>query len=258
MLRRLLIDGDVLVYRFAHGEQIVTEWSNTLHTTHAFFDPARKKMDSYIDELLDTLEAEQYLVMLSDVDNSFRQGVWEDYKNTRAGVSRPVLFKPLRDHLLAEHEAIQEFTLEGDDLLGLYSDEKWEGDDDVENIICTIDKDLLTVPGHHYNIGVQDAKVISVSELDADFNFLTQTLVGDKTDGYPGCPGVGPVRAAKLLEEMLYAKDPLSYGWHRVTEAYNKAGVSRMALINARCARILRPGEYDFTTKEVKLWTPPA
>jgi len=27
-------------------------------------------------------------------------------------------------------------------------------------------------------------------------------------------------------------------------------------LVQARCARILRHGEYDWETKEVKLWTP--
>jgi len=42
-----------------------------------------------------------------------------------------------------------------------------------------------------------------------------------------------------------------------VVAAYNKKGLSEeVALENARLARILRNGEYDTDTGEVKLWNP--
>ena len=41
--------------------------------------------------------------------------------------------------------------------------------------------------------------------------------------------------------------------------AYAKAGFGEdYALTMARLARILRDGEYDFNTKKVNLWEPPA
>jgi hypothetical protein len=43
-----------------------------------------------------------------------------------------------------------------------------------------------------------------------------------------------------------------------ILEAYIKAGQTEEdALRNTRLARILRPGEYNSTTKEPILWTPP-
>ena len=59
--------------------------------------------------------------------------------------------------------------------------------------------------------------------------------------------GVG---AKKILEK---AEDP----WTVILEAYIKAGLTEEdAIRNARLARILRPGEYNSTTKEPILWTP--
>jgi DNA polymerase-1 len=75
-----------------------------------------------------------------------------------------------------------------------------------------------------------------------------QTLTGDKTDGYPGLEGIGPVKADKILKEGTYEE---------VLQAYRNAGFNdEFALSQARCARILRHGEYDWATKEIKLWNP--
>jgi DNA polymerase-1 len=92
--------------------------------------------------------------------------------------------------------------------------------------------------------------IVEVTEEEADYFHMVQTLTGDATDGYSGCPGVGPVRAEKLIKNMT---DP----WTEVVKAYEKAGLSEQdALVQARVARILRASDYDFRRKEVKLWTP--
>jgi len=45
--------------------------------------------------------------------------------------------------------------------------------------------------------------------------------------------------------------------WPSVVEAYKKAKLTEEdALMNARCARILRASDWDFKKEEVKLWTP--
>lgn len=67
-----------------------------------------------------------------------------------------------------------------------------------ETCILTIDKDLDMIPGWHYN-WVKDSKY-NVDASNATYNFYHQILVGDKgTDNIPGCPGIGEVKAAKLL-----------------------------------------------------------
>jgi DNA polymerase-1 len=79
---------------------------------------------------------------------------------------------------------------------------------------------------------------------------LIQTLSGDQTDGYAGCPGIGIKRAETLFEK---------YGesWLTVVAAYEKAELTEAdALMNARLAKILTVDDYDFTTSSPILWTP--
>ena len=42
-------------------------------------------------------------------------------------------------------------------------------------------------------------EMLSVTEQEADKNFLMQCLTGDSTDGYPGVPGIGPKKTEALL-----------------------------------------------------------
>ena len=100
-----------------------------------------------------------------------------------------------------------------------------------------------------------DAVVEEITEEDADRFFLHQALMGDKTDGYSGCPGIGQVKARRLLDPLV----DLSDMWRAVVGAYEGAGLTEQnALQNARVARILRYGEYDRKTKEITKWEPPA
>jgi DNA polymerase-1 len=99
----------------------------------------------------------------------------------------------------------------------------------------------------HPELGVQD-----ISSAEADLMFFTQILTGDTVDGYPGCPGVGPVKAAKLLDGVQRET-----AWDTIRGAYAKKGISEEdALVQARCARILRAEDYDFANKKIILWTP--
>jgi 5'-3' exonuclease len=120
--------------------------------------------------------------------------------------------------------------------------------------------------------------ISEVTPEEADYYHMRQTLTGDVTDGYPGCPGIGPVRADTLLVEgiMLTPSErtimrgarkgekeitwtPTTPGtpWEVIVSAYAAAGLSEeVALLNARVARIARASDYDFTNKEIKLWTP--
>jgi 5'-3' exonuclease len=93
----------------------------------------------------------------------------------------------------------------------------------------------------------------NVTPEEADYWFWTQCLTGDPVDGYKGVPGIGAVSSKKILEAA--GDNP----WQDIVAAYVKAGQTEEdALRNARLARILRPGEYNSTTKEPILWTPPS
>jgi DNA polymerase-1 len=82
---------------------------------------------------------------------------------------------------------------------------------------------------------------------------MTQTLMGDNADGYKGCKGIGEKKAMDLLKDAT----TLDEMWEIVEKTYMKQGQMPLdALVNARVARILRHGDYNFKTNKVKLWTP--
>ncbi len=68
-----------------------------------------------------------------------------------------------------------------------------------KKIIVSEDKDMRTIPGWLYNPGPnKDIEPKYINEFEADRYHLYQTITGDSTDGYKGCPGAGPIRAALL------------------------------------------------------------
>jgi DNA polymerase-1 len=127
-----------------------------------------------------------------------------------------------------------------------------------EPVVISIDKDLLQIPGWNYNPGVRGkgGRLTEITAKEADRYHLYQTLVGDDTDGYVGCPGVGTKKATKLLDDCAHLSAATQWEW--VVEAYRKRGLDEeAALVQARVARILRAEDWDPIKKEHRLWTPP-
>jgi DNA polymerase-1 len=122
---------------------------------------------------------------------------------------------------------------------------------DDDRVIVSCDKDLMTVPGLHYNPRAAARSVIAVSERDADYNHLRQTLTGDTCDGYPGCPGIG----SEKVKRVLWG-EPRQW-WGQVVMAFRARGLSEAdALLQARLARICRAADYDLAERRVIAWTP--
>ena len=70
-------------------------------------------------------------------------------------------------------------------------------EEDKNNVLVSIDKDLRTFESKIYNPDKKDMRY--VSKAQADIAFKKQLLTGDKCDGYDGLYGVGPKTAEKLL-----------------------------------------------------------
>ena len=146
--------------------------------------------------------------------------------------------------------------LEADDLIGMMTSSG-------KAIGVTVDKDLRSVPGWHWNPD-KESEPVFIEEEEADRFFYEQWMTGDTTDNIFGLWKVGPAKAKRLLEETdkadwdstimdLY----LNEDWDRRPE--NKVpdmSKEEFALAQARCVRILRHKEYDKKTGEVKLWSP--
>jgi 5'-3' exonuclease len=71
----------------------------------------------------------------------------------------------------------------------------------MSTVICSIDKDLLQIPGRHYNFVKKEHKVV---DLDQGLKHLyLQSLIGDRSDNIIGVAGIGPVKAEQALAELL-------------------------------------------------------
>lgn len=257
-MRTLLIDADSLVYAAASANQHAVQWDPEVWTYHGDFDVARVQIDEAISKMLTRLHASRAVLALSNYEDPWRKRILPTYKANRKDILRPVLFKPLRDYCHEKYTTFERPGLEGDDILGILltaedPPEPVEG----ERICCSIDKDMGTLPGLHFNFGKDDgvsaALIKPVSTQEADKFHMTQTLTGDSVDGYGGCPGIGTVRAAKLLDGL----NTVSEMWPVIVKAYEKAGLNEeAALVQARVARICRASDFNFETRGVNLWNP--
>jgi DNA polymerase-1 len=262
-VRTLLIDADLLVYRFAFSNSFSIAWDEVTWSMQGDLGSATRQLDGWIEWVGAHLNADHAELFLSDPRANWRHDLYPDYKGTRAawqahrmalasgglppkpGPQRPILYGALRDHLV-ERGARWLPSLEGDDMIGLWATAPTRR---MEQVIVSVDKDLKTVPGLLFNPDRGLDGVVAISEAEAARYHLTQTLTGDTTDNYPGCKGIGPVKAAQILDRDC--------SWSAVVKAYEKIGLSEAdALVQARIARVLQHGDYDADTRELTLWEP--
>jgi len=235
--RTLLVDGDIVAYKAATIAETPIDWGDGVWTLHAHEKDVIGSMEEFMSKIIDESGCGKVITCLSG-DNLYRKDVAPYYKANRKGTRKPMLLKFAKDYLAKKYNGKVEDKLEADDLLGIL------GSADHNTVIWSADKDLLTIPAYH----LIDGKVVEVDKQEADYMFLYQTLVGDSTDNYKGCPTVGDKKANALLEKE-------GATWETVVKAFDSKGLGEeVAIENARLARILRDGEYNFKTKEVRLW----
>jgi 5'-3' exonuclease len=244
----ILIDGDILLYQICAAAEQPFYWGDDLWTLHADEREVREQIDNEVTSLKDELKADKAIIALSGETN-WRKIVLPTYKANRKGTRKPVVYKAAKEYVRSVYTVAEYPNVEADDVLGIYAtDKKIKG----KKIIVSADKDLKTIPGFLYNPEKSELGIQEITNEQADWNHMYQTLVGDTADGYTGCPGIGPKTAEKVL-------GPARGGnlWEAVTAAYSDAGLGESeALVQARVARILRHGEYDVPSNFVHLWSP--
>lgn len=243
-MRTLLIDADVLAYGCSAAKETAYEWEPGYWTWHCDENEVRAAINEELDRLMGELDGTEFKLCLTDSEENFRKSILPTYKGNRAKVKKPLVLKAIREWMIEEKAAYLRPHLEGDDCMGILATwSKLKG----EKVIVSIDKDMKTIPGLYCRS--PEEGIVEISEEEADYHHLYQTLIGDQTDGYTGLPGCGPKKALTILNE-----DP---SWGAVVAAYEKAGLTEAdALVQARVARILRASDYDFKTKEPILWRP--
>mgnify|MGYP006276206149 CR=1 FL=1 len=179
---RALIDGDIVVYRAAASAQEEEQWI------------AQARADQMIQDILADTDASSYSVYLTG-SNNFRRELTPSYKANRPD-ERPEHWQAVREFLVTQHKAEICDGYEADDEMGIQQDKET-----MTTVICSIDKDLLQIPGRHYNF-VKKVHTVQTYE-DGLKHLYMQSLVGDKSDNIIGVAGIGVVKAERALAELL-------------------------------------------------------
>jgi DNA polymerase-1 len=217
-----LIDGDILAWRTGTSTEELAV--------------AKQRANDLLDTILTKTQATSYRLFISSRSN-FRKSINKDYKSDRPPT--PEIVQRMKEYLYETMDAeIAREGLEADDEMGIHQTE--------ETVICTIDKDLLQIPGHHFqweisgtNKGkkwVKEELSFFQTELEGTRLFYEQCLKGDRTDYVFGIKGLGEKTATKLLKDCQTEKEMLDV-------CLEKYGHEEKFLMNAQCLYILRDFE---------------
>ena len=144
--------------------------------------------------ILETTGADSYAAYITG-SNNFRYTVDPEYKANRKGKDQPRYRADANAYLVTEYGALVTDGIEADDAIGIAA-----SSGDTEAIVCSIDKDLKQIPGHHYNWRKNEFDF--VTPLDGLRLFYRQLLTGDITDNVRGVGGIGPVKSARLINDL--------------------------------------------------------
>jgi 5'-3' exonuclease len=219
-----LIDQDLLCYRCAASAE------------NEEVSVAIGRIDELLDQILEKTKATEYRAFLSGPSN-FRKTIYPEYKANRTQ-PKPKWLVALREYSLERLGAeLAPEQLEADDALGI--------NQTSNTIICSLDKDLLQIPGKHFQWAISGPNwekpdtFYEIDELAGLKAFYKQCLKGDVSDNIKGVEGIGDKKAEKLLAECTTEQEMFD----KVRDTY---GNDEEFLMNARCLYILRHFEDDF------------
>lgn len=257
------IDGDVLLYKsasaveargyiayndnnepvyFSRYKKDVKEFENYQPwrcIEEDDFEHAISIFDAQVRNIVRATDATSYTIYLTGKDN-FRHKLYSGYKASRK--EKPLLYTVVRQHAEGLMDTVVVDGQEADDALAIAQYK------DIENhIIASIDKDLLMVPGHHYNFNKEVTFTITPEE--GIRHFYKQILTGDSIDDIPGIKGVGEKTAEKILAESETEEDMWYTVLNKWAEYLQHDSVYETVVRNAQLLWM--------RTKEDELWQPP-
>lgn len=209
----VLIDGDSLFYILAWNYRDVEPDPMSINDMYS-------SIRSFLDMIVTLSHADSYYGFIGDVQRGcFRHQHYKyaTYKGNRPPKSEWLIkWEPHIRMRLLHYGFTSNADLEADDLICGVSEELMKSSESF--IIASPDKDMKQIPGLHMDYKKEVPEITSITTEKAFYNLVLQTIAGDSNDNVFGVPGLGPVKAAKLLEA---ANDPVEY-WSIAKQAYYK------------------------------------
>ena len=217
-----LVDGDIVAYRCAASCEKKGIVSESLEV--CLF-----RIDDLMTRILHETAASSYVCFLTG-SNNFRYKVNPEYKANRKDTPRPAYLQDAREYLITHWKAKIEDEQEADDAMGIYQTAN------ENTIICTIDKDLLMIPGKHFNFVSGVFK--DQSPLEGTRHFYWQLIMGDRTDNVMGFDGIARQTVPKKLEWAMAELQDCQTEEAMFTLVQNMYNDDERMLMNGQCLYI--------------------
>lgn len=237
-----LLDADLIAYRSAASCEPTK--------AKPYLEPpevAIYRLHDMIERICITTNSQDIECYIGGSDN-FRYKIYPEYKGNRTK-EKPHYLEACREMLVTQYKATVVNGYETDDALGI-AQTKYDGN----SRICSLDKDLLQIPGSHYNWVSGVSRL--VSPLDGLRAFYKQLILGDKTDNIPGYDGKLRGECPKFIQKLQEPIDEMTDEWdmfHYVEGIYDPEWQSLEQLeIMKRNAQLL----YILKNEE-EYWKPP-
>jgi len=218
--RLILVDADIVAYRAA-----VTAEEESFGIAYA----RAKETLELIARNMNC--ADMRLFLSGEPEHNFRKVIYPEYKANRKQ-ERPKWLEDIKERMVLEMDAVVMDGCEADDGMSM--------EQTGETVIASIDKDLLQIPGYHWNWVTEKYTYIEVPE--SMYNFYRHVLIGDSADNIKGCPKIGPVKAERILAGCTSEQEMFD----AVRETYND---DASFLLNGQLIWLWR--------KENDIWNPP-
>ena len=271
---RILVDGDIIVYSggfasdkryyvYTNGKGEKLEWLLKKNVPEKYKDlveleirpeplafclqGVKNSLEHIVSEVSDEFGVSHSTVeVYLTGKGNYREdvAVTLPYKGNRVDAKKPTHYNEIKEYLKREWDAETIDGMEADDKLGI---EQCKDADEL-TVIVSIDKDLLMIPGEHYNN--RTGKFTTVSALDGDRNFFEQMLKGDRVDNIEGLPGIGDVKARKMLSGYNTVMDMYLIVYNAYEKEYGYTANVRL-LENEQLLWILRK-EPDYIKEDLK------
>lgn len=208
--RLFLIDAYALIYRsyfaFINRPLVNSRGENT---------SAPFGFTNFLEQLKADFEPD-YLAVVFDAGDSFREEIFPEYKATREKMPEDLEASIPRVRAIVEgfrDPVIELDGYEADDVIGTLARQAEAAG--LEAVIVSGDKDFYQLVDDHVHLlnpgrggpnGV-DADWVDRSNAGDKFGIPPElvidylALIGDSSDNVPGAPGIGPKTAVKLLEQ---------------------------------------------------------
>ena len=236
-MSKAIIDIDSYLYRASLTCNELVELQEGLFYECWNLNKAKEYLKDIGQSIMDRVNADGYVFVTGGVGKNFRYLVNPNYKSNRKKQAKPIMLDKVRDMCFKEFPMVYIPHLEADDTCRILMEEN------KDNVIASIDKDLRTFPGKIYDSQHDVLRYISPQQAEA--NFKRQLLMGDKVDGYSGLPKVGPATADKMILDGITIDE--------IAEKYVEVGLGLDVFETVyNCAKIL--GKEDYNDGVIKLY----